>query len=137
MQLYKLLKKLPCDIYECKRLVEFEGTCEECYKTSYCKSYLAIHVNINYSIFLHISYSAKVIDSEYPNYTSYSLIHMKDQDSSVHSNENANIGMVQINVRKEVGSEKQCTLFNIMHANFVLLSFEFEGLEICRCEKCN
>ena len=55
---------------------------------------------------LHVSYSAKAIDSENPNYTSYSLIHMKDQDSSVHSNENANIGMVQINVRKEVGSEK-------------------------------
>ena len=82
MQLYKLLKKLPCDIYECKRLVEFEGTCEECYKTSYCKSYLAIHVNINNSMALHVSYSANAIDSENPNYTSYSLIHMKDQDSS-------------------------------------------------------
>ena len=82
MQLYKLLKRLSYDIYECKRLAELDGTCEQCDKTKSCKSYLAIHVNINNSMALHVSYSAKAIDSENPNYTSYSLIHMKDQDSS-------------------------------------------------------
>ena len=55
MQLYKLLKKLSCDIYECKRLAELDGTCEQCDRTKSCKSYLAIHVNINNSIALHKS----------------------------------------------------------------------------------
>ena len=31
---------------------------------------------------LYVSYSAKAIDSENSNYNSYSLIRMKDQDSS-------------------------------------------------------
>ena len=114
---------LSCDIYECKRLVELEGTCEQCDKTSSCKSYLAIHVNINNSTVLHISYSAKVIDSEDPNYTSYSLIHMKDQDSSVDSNEHANPEIFHIHVKKEVGPQNQCTLFNVMHANYVFTQF--------------
>ena len=123
MQLYKLLKKLSCDIYECKRLAELDGTCEQCDRTKSCKSYLAIHVNINNSMALHVSYSAKAIDSEDPNYTSNSLIHMKDQDPSDNSSEHANPKMVQINVRKEVGTEHQCTLFNVMHANFVFTRF--------------
>ena len=41
------LKMLSCDIYECKRLGEIDGTCEQCDKTKSCKSYLAIHVNID------------------------------------------------------------------------------------------
>ena len=57
------------------------------------------HPNVNNAII-------KVLEKSFCNIYEYSLIHMKDQDSSVHSNENANIGMVQINVRKEVGSEK-------------------------------
>ena len=56
MQLYKLLNKLSCDIYEQARLVELEGTCEQCDKTSSCKSYLAIQVKINNSTVLLISY---------------------------------------------------------------------------------
>ena len=123
MQLYKLLKLLSCNICECKSLEELEGTCEQCDKTTYSKSYFAIHVNINNSMALHVSYSAKAIDSEDLNYTSYSLIHMKDQDSLDNSNEHANPEMVQINVRKEVGTEHQCTLFNVMHANFVFTRF--------------
>ena len=96
---------------------------EQCNKASSCKSYLAIHVNINNSIVLHISYSAKAIDSEDPNYTSYSLIRMNDQDSSDDSNQHANPEMFQISVRKEIGSEDQCTLFNVMHVNFVFTPF--------------
>ena len=113
--------------YECKRLEELEDSCEQCNKESSCKSYLAIHVNINNSIVLHISYSAKAIDSEDPNYTSYSLIRMNDQDSSDDSNQHANPEMVQISVRKEVGSENQCTLFNVMHVNFVFTPFWIWG----------
>ena len=56
MQLYKLWKKLSCDVYECKRLVELEGTCEQCDKTSSCKSYLSIQAKINNSTVLLISY---------------------------------------------------------------------------------
>ena len=97
--------------------------CEQCNDTISCRYYLAIHVIINDSIALHISYSAKVIDSEDPNYTSCSLFHMNDQDSSDYSNEHAYPEMVQINVRKEVGSKNQCTLFNVMHANFVFTPF--------------
>ena len=84
------MKFLSCNKYECKSLEELEGTCEQCDKTTYCKSYFAIHVNINNSIVLHISYSASAIDSEDPNYTSYSLIRMNDQDSSDDSNQHAN-----------------------------------------------
>ena len=123
MQLYKLLKLLSCNICECKSLEELEGTCEQCDKTTYSKSYFAIHVNITNSIVLHISYSAKVTDSEDPNYTSYSLIRMNDQDSSDDSNQHANPEMFQISVRKEIGSEDQCTLFNVMHVNFVFTPF--------------
>ena len=123
MQLYKLLRKLSCDTKECKRVVELEGTCEQCNETSSSKSYLAIHVNINNSIVLLTSYSAKAIDSEDPNYTSHSLIHMKDQDSLDDSNELANPEMVQTNVTKEVGPENQCSLFSVMYANFIFTRF--------------
>ena len=45
------------------------------------------------------------------------------QDSSDDSNQHANPEMVQISVRKEAGSENQCTLFNVMHVNFVFTPF--------------
>ena len=49
------------------------------------------------------------------------------QDSSDDSNQHANPEMVQISVRKEVGSENQCTLFNVMHVNFVFTPFWIWG----------